>query len=68
MAQSVGGRSRGAGTSKLTPNTAMVASAAKVEALKGLVFTEFLEMVEARWSAEMVDDIIDGCTLASKGA
>jgi hypothetical protein len=27
--------------------------------LKGIVFTEFLEMVEARFSADMVDDIID---------
>jgi hypothetical protein len=36
--------------------------------MKGVVFTEFLEMVEDRFSAEMVDDIIEGCNLASGGA
>jgi hypothetical protein len=36
--------------------------------MKGLVFTEFLEMVEQTFSAEMVDDIIDASDLASGGA
>lgn len=36
--------------------------------MKGIVFTEFLEMVEARFSSEMVDDIIDDSTLPSNGA
>ena len=27
--------------------------------MKGIVFTEFLEMVEEKFSADMVDDIID---------
>ncbi|MEB4593276.1 heme NO-binding domain-containing protein [Candidatus Thiothrix sp. Deng01] len=35
--------------------------------MKGLVFTEFLEMVESSFSAEMADDIIDGSELASGG-
>ena len=36
--------------------------------MKGIVFTEFLEMVEARFSADMVDDIIEDAELASGGA
>jgi hypothetical protein len=36
--------------------------------MKGIVFTEFLEMVEARFSAQMVDDIIDDSALPSDGA
>jgi hypothetical protein len=36
--------------------------------MKGVVFTEFLEMVEARYSADMVDDILDDATPASGGA
>ncbi len=36
--------------------------------MKGVIFTEFLEMVEGHHSAEMVDDIIDDSNLASKGA
>ena len=36
--------------------------------MKGLIFTEFLEMVEANFSAEVVDDIIDTAHLASGGA
>lgn len=36
--------------------------------MKGMVFTEFLEMVEAKFSADMVDDIIDDANLASGGA
>jgi hypothetical protein len=35
--------------------------------MKGIVFTEFLEMVEQKFSADMVDDILDGCELASGG-
>lgn len=36
--------------------------------MKGMVFTEFLEMVEVKFSPEMVDDIIDDSELASGGA
>lgn len=36
--------------------------------MKGLVFIEFLEMVERKFSAEMVDDMIDETNLASGGA
>lgn len=36
--------------------------------MKGVVFTEFLEMVESRFSADMVDDIIDDADLPSGGA
>lgn len=35
--------------------------------MKGVVFTEFLEMVEARFSADMVDDIIDDAQLPHGG-
>lgn len=36
--------------------------------MKGMVFTEFLDMVEARFSADMVDDIIDDAKPTSGGA
>lgn len=36
--------------------------------MKGVVFTEFMEMVEARFSADMVDDIIDDARLPHGGA
>ncbi|QTR50251.1 heme NO-binding domain-containing protein [Candidatus Thiothrix anitrata] len=36
--------------------------------MKGLVFTEFLEMVESKFSPDMVDDIIDDSDLPSGGA
>jgi hypothetical protein len=36
--------------------------------MKGVVFTEFLDMVESRFSADMVDDIIDDADLPSAGA
>lgn len=36
--------------------------------MKGVVFTEFLEMVEDRFSADMVDDIIDDAQLPHGGA
>lgn len=35
--------------------------------MKGVVFTEFLEMVEARFSADLVDDVIDAANLPSGG-
>lgn len=35
--------------------------------MKGIVFTEFLEMVEQAWSADLVDDLIDACQLPSGG-
>jgi hypothetical protein len=35
--------------------------------MKGVVFTEFLEMVEDRFSPEMADRIIEGAELASGG-
>lgn len=40
----------------------------RVFIMKGIVFTELLEMVEEKFSANMVDDIIDDCDLASSGA
>lgn len=36
--------------------------------MKGMVFTEFLEMVEAEFSANMVDDIVAEANPASGGA
>ncbi len=36
--------------------------------MKGVIFTEFLDMVEAKFSADMVDDIIDDADLPSGGA
>lgn len=36
--------------------------------MKGLVFTEFLEMVEAVWSLDMVDAVIDRAQVATGGA
>lgn len=35
--------------------------------MKGIVFTEFLEMVEDHFSLDMVDDLIDDCDLPSGG-
>ena len=35
--------------------------------MKGLVFSEFLEFVEERFSPKMSDDIIEGCDLPSGG-
>lgn len=35
--------------------------------MKGIVFTEFLDLVELKFSAEMVDDIIHDSEVASKG-
>lgn len=36
--------------------------------MKGVVFTEFMEMVEERFSADMLDDIIEDAGTASDGA
>ena len=36
--------------------------------MKGVVFTEFMEMVEDRFSADMLDDIIEDAGTASDGA
>ncbi len=36
--------------------------------MKGVIFTEFIEMVEAKFSAEMVDTIIEGANLNSGGS
>ena len=36
--------------------------------MKGIVFTEFLEMVESRFSADMVDDIIGDAQPSNGGA
>lgn len=36
--------------------------------MKGMVFTEFMEMVESRFSADMLDDIIDDADLPHGGA
>lgn len=36
--------------------------------MKGIIFTEFLEMVEGRWGFGMVDRIIDGAARSHDGA
>ena len=36
--------------------------------MKGMVFTEFLELVERTWSPAMADDQVDACDQASRGA
>ncbi|MDP0491331.1 MAG: heme NO-binding domain-containing protein [Verrucomicrobiota bacterium JB023] len=36
--------------------------------MKGIIFTEFLTLVENQWDEDMVDDIIDDCDLPSGGA
>jgi len=36
--------------------------------MKGIIFREFIDMVEAQFSPQMVDDIIQASTLASGGA
>lgn len=36
--------------------------------MKGIVFTEFIEMLEARFSPEMADDVLDSTALDSGGA
>lgn len=36
--------------------------------MKGVVFTEFLELVEQRWGDDVVDEIIEAAELASGGA
>jgi hypothetical protein len=36
--------------------------------MKGLVFTEFMEMVESTWSLDMVDSIIENSHIKSGGA
>lgn len=35
--------------------------------MKGVIFTEFLELVETKFGIDMVDDIIDACDLPSGG-
>jgi len=36
--------------------------------MKGIVFTEFLDMVADRWSEDLLDDIIDAANLPTSGA
>jgi hypothetical protein len=36
--------------------------------MKGIVFTEFLELVDARWGIEMSESLIEACQLPSGGA
>jgi len=36
--------------------------------MKGIVFTELFEMVEGLFGADMIDDVLDDCTLESGGA
>lgn len=36
--------------------------------MKGVVFTEFIALVEETYSMDMIDNIIDDCDLASEGA
>lgn len=35
--------------------------------MKGVIFTEFLELVEQTWGLDMVDDLIEACELPSGG-
>ncbi|MFT4982342.1 MAG: hypothetical protein ACI9UR_002213, partial [Bacteroidia bacterium] len=35
--------------------------------MKGIVFTEFLELVEDKFGLEVVNQIIDGCELETDG-
>jgi hypothetical protein len=42
--------------------------AGRKHSVKGIVFTEFLEMVEAQYSPAFVEDLIDQSDLPSKGA
>jgi hypothetical protein len=46
----------------------MVDVFAGFHSMKGIVFTEFLEMVESKFSPELADSIIEGADLASGGA
>lgn len=36
--------------------------------MKGMVFTEFLDLVERTWSPALVDELVESCDLASGGA
>ncbi len=36
--------------------------------MKGVVFTEFFDLVDRLFGADMIDDILDDCTLESNGA
>lgn len=36
--------------------------------MKGVVFTEFFELVESNWGLDMVDDLIGACELESGGS
>jgi len=36
--------------------------------MKGIVFTELIDMVEAKFGADMMDDVLDDCELESGGA
>lgn len=36
--------------------------------MKGVVFTEFMDMVEARWGYDLLDDVIEGADLPHGGA
>lgn len=36
--------------------------------MKGIIFTEFLDLVEGKFGMDMVDDIIDACDLPSGGS
>ena len=36
--------------------------------MKGIIFTEFIELIEEKFSEDMADQLIDECNLASGGA
>ena len=42
-------------------------STLKTHIMKGIVFTEFLEMVESKFGIEMVNGLLDSSELASGG-
>lgn len=36
--------------------------------MKGIIFTEFLDLVAAKWGDDVVDELLEGCELPSGGA
>jgi hypothetical protein len=54
--------------SACAPNSFSNHKKSEGDEMKGVVFTEFMDMVEQRFSADMLDDIIDDAQPASGGA
>ncbi len=51
----------------LAPHAHQPRKAVPSNHMKGIVFTEFLELVEQLYSPDMVDDLIESCELPSRG-